>query len=67
MLEAAGNFCFTHEACQHLWMMGDARLNLLDGHLAMELQIFGNEDLPQAPLGVRTERAEPGCRQAGRE
>ena len=51
MLEP-GDFRFEHESGAAVRVVGVLRLDLFEGHLAMELLVFGDKDFSEAPLGM---------------
>src|SRR5438874_2679955 len=58
MFEAAGNLRFEHEARAAVGVVVAVEFNLLESYLAIQLEVFGDEDLAQAPRGMRPQDAE---------
>ena len=52
MLELPGHFRFENESRAAARVVGVSRLNLLEGHLAMEFLVFGDEHFAEAALGM---------------
>ena len=59
MLEPAGHLGFQHEPGATVGIVGAFGLDLLQGHLALELRIECDRDLADAALGVRPDDPEP--------
>jgi hypothetical protein len=59
MLEPAGNLGLGHESPSSRRVAGAAVLQLLEGHLAIQLAIKSYKNLAQAPLGVAPHDLEP--------
>jgi hypothetical protein len=62
VLQAAGDLGLQQETRPAARVVGVRGLDLLEGHLAVQLLVVGHEDLPQAAPGVRPQHAEAGSR-----
>src|SRR5262249_46067094 len=62
MLQAPGHLGLELESGAVLWVVGISVLDLLEGHVAIQLRIERAEGLPQSTFGVRPEEAEPSAR-----
>ncbi len=60
MLQAAGHLGLELEPGSVLRVVGEAILDLLEGHVAVQLGVQGHEDLAQPSPGMRAEDAESG-------
>jgi hypothetical protein len=65
VLQTACDFGFEHEASAVVGHVG-VRLDLLDGHFALELAVMGHENFTESAFGMRTQNAEPSARRGWR-